>query len=206
MPSHDLLFRPIGVRDHLVVDSVFAYWIFVWLVHSCFVVRIRRTEVRPISRGGDLGFADAGTVEFPDLSGLLSHRHGPAEVLSLESRFGNARADPFAEDFVFELRKHQEQPGHGAARWRCQIQRFGQRHETNAQLRQFFQRNEQIDERPAPAIRSPDQYYIDLTGKAGSQDVDSPHLPKHCGRAFPVLRAAAGMPVWKAAQVDNTRG
>jgi hypothetical protein len=52
---------------------------------------------------GDLDFADAGTVELPDLAGLFSNGHGPAEMLSLEPRFGNARADTLGENLVFEL-------------------------------------------------------------------------------------------------------
>jgi hypothetical protein len=52
---------------------------------------------------GDLGFADASTVELPDLAGLFSDGHGPAEMLSLQPGFGDARADAFAKDLVFEL-------------------------------------------------------------------------------------------------------
>jgi hypothetical protein len=43
----------------------------------------------------DLGFADAATVELPDLAGLFSNSHGPAEMLSLRPRFRNASANPF---------------------------------------------------------------------------------------------------------------
>jgi hypothetical protein len=35
-------------------------------------------------------------------------------MLSLQPCFGNASADSFAEDLMFEGRKHREQPGHGA--------------------------------------------------------------------------------------------
>src|SRR2546428_324903 len=47
MPSHDLLFRPIGVRDGFVVDSVLSDGIFLGFLHD-FAPRIRRTDVRPI--------------------------------------------------------------------------------------------------------------------------------------------------------------
>ena len=47
---------------------------------------------------------------------------------------------------MFELGEHREQPGHGATGRRRQIQRFGERHETDAQFRQFLQRDDQIDE------------------------------------------------------------
>jgi hypothetical protein len=53
---------------------------------------------------GHLGFADTATVEFPDLAGLFSNSHGPAEMLSLRPRFRNAGEDSFAENLVFELR------------------------------------------------------------------------------------------------------
>ena len=36
-----------------------------------------------LQAASDLGFADAGTVELPDLAGLFSNSHGPAEMLSL---------------------------------------------------------------------------------------------------------------------------
>src|SRR5271168_2245133 len=85
---------------------------------------------------GDLGFADAATVELPDLAGLFSNSHGPAEMLSLEPRLGNARADTLAEDLVFKLSKHRQQPRHGPTGRRRQIQCFGERHESDTQFRQ----------------------------------------------------------------------
>src|ERR1700680_3454748 len=63
---------------------------------------------------------------------------------------------------MFELREHREQPGHRAARWRSQIQRFSERYEADTQFGKFLQRDDQIDERPAPAIQPPDQHHIDL--------------------------------------------
>jgi hypothetical protein len=77
-------------------------------------------------------------VELPDLAGLFSNSHGPAKMLSLEPRFGNARADTFAENFVFEGREYREKASHGATRRRRQIQRFGERNETNAEFGEFL--------------------------------------------------------------------
>jgi hypothetical protein len=45
MPSHGLLFRPIGVRDGFVVDAVLPVRVFLAFLHD-FAPRIRRTEVR----------------------------------------------------------------------------------------------------------------------------------------------------------------
>jgi hypothetical protein len=67
-------------------------------------------------------------------------------VFTLQTCFGNARANPLAEDFMFEGRKHREQPGHSATRWRGQIQRFRERHESDTQFRQFLSGDDQIDE------------------------------------------------------------
>jgi hypothetical protein len=69
-----------------------------------------------IETPGDLGFADAGTVELSDLAGLFSYSHGPAEMLSLEPRFGNAGSDSLAEDLVLERSKHRQQTRHGPTR------------------------------------------------------------------------------------------
>ena len=67
-------------------------------------------------------------------------------MLSVKPGFGNTGADSVAEDFVLELSEDREQSGHGAARRRRQIQRLGERHETDAQRSEFLQSDNQIDE------------------------------------------------------------
>ena len=47
MPSHDLLFGPIGVGDGFVVNAILPNRISLGSLHD-FCPRIRRTEVRPI--------------------------------------------------------------------------------------------------------------------------------------------------------------
>jgi hypothetical protein len=47
MPSHDLLFRPIGISDDFVMDAVLSIRVSVRSLQD-FTPRIRRTEVRPI--------------------------------------------------------------------------------------------------------------------------------------------------------------
>src|SRR4029434_74498 len=47
MPTHHLLFRPIGVGDGFVVDPVLPDRVSLGSLHD-FAPRIRRTEVRPI--------------------------------------------------------------------------------------------------------------------------------------------------------------
>jgi hypothetical protein len=85
-------------------------------------------------------------VKLSDLAGFFPHRDRPAEMRALQTRLGNACANPFAEDFVFEVSEDLEQPSHGAPGRCCQIQRFGERYETNAQLRQIFQGDDQVGE------------------------------------------------------------
>ena len=47
MPSHDLLFWPIGIGDDFVMDAVLSVRVSAGSLHD-FTPRIRRTEVRPI--------------------------------------------------------------------------------------------------------------------------------------------------------------
>ena len=47
---------------------------------------------------------------------------------------------------VLELSEDREQSGHGAARRRRQIQRLGERHETDAQRGEFLKSDNQVDE------------------------------------------------------------
>jgi hypothetical protein len=95
---------------------------------------------------GDFGFADAGPVKLPDLPGLLCRGSGSTQFRSFAAGFDESGADAFAEDFVFELGEDRQQSRHRTASWRGQIQRFGQRHETDAEFRQFFECNDQISE------------------------------------------------------------
>ncbi len=48
MPPRDLLFRPVGVRDGFIVNSVLADQVFGWLVYGCASDSMRQTEVCPI--------------------------------------------------------------------------------------------------------------------------------------------------------------
>jgi hypothetical protein len=59
---------------------------------------------------GDLGFADAGEVKFPDLACLFPYRQRPSQVLCVEPGFGNTGADSLAEDFVLELSETESNP------------------------------------------------------------------------------------------------
>ena len=90
---------------------------------------------------------------------------------SLQPRFGNARADSLAQNLMFELREHRKQPGHRAVGCCGQIERFSERYETDAQFGEFLQRHDQIDERPAPSVQSPDQHHIDLAPTRGCKQI-----------------------------------
>ena len=78
-------------------------------------------------------------MQLQDLACLFSNSYGPAEVLSFDPRFSDARAYPLAQDFVFERGEHRQKPSHGATRRRCQIQGFGEGYKGDAQFGKFFQ-------------------------------------------------------------------
>jgi hypothetical protein len=77
---------------------------------------------------------------------MSSDRYGPAEMFSLQTCFGYACPNSLPEDFVFKGREHREQPGHGAARRRGQIECFRERHESDAQFCQFLKGDDQVDQ------------------------------------------------------------
>jgi hypothetical protein len=85
-------------------------------------------------------------VQFPDLGGVFSNSHGPAEMLSLEPRFGNACSNPLTEDFVLESREDGQKASHGAIRRRRQIERFGERYKSDTRFSQILQSYDQIDQ------------------------------------------------------------
>ena len=57
---------------------------------------------------------------------------------------GQAGADALAQDLAFELGEHGEQPGHGATGGCGQIERFGQRYESYAEMLKFLERRNQV--------------------------------------------------------------
>jgi len=151
-----------------------------------------RSGQNPANRGstdlqpaGDFGFADARTVQFPYLASLESSGDGPAQFLPVLPGVGQASPDPFPQDFSFELRENSEQPGHGSTGWRRQIQRFGQRDETNTEMLQFLECHQQVRYRPAPAVQPPNQHHVDLPAARSLQ---------YSLAGFSLCRAGANVP------------
>ncbi|HEX3993612.1 MAG TPA: hypothetical protein VHX39_20780 [Acetobacteraceae bacterium] len=63
--------------------------------------------------------------------------------------------------------KDRQPAGHRATGWRSEIQRFGQRDETDTEILQFLEGREQVRHRPSPAIQPPHQHYIDCAAPRG---------------------------------------
>ena len=68
---------------------------------------------------------------------------GSTQALAILPSMGQTGAHPFAQNLALELRKHRQQSGHGPTGGCSQVQRFGQRDETDAQMLQLLQRAEQ---------------------------------------------------------------
>ena len=82
---------------------------------------------------------------------------------------GQAGPSSFLQNLPFERGEYGEQASHRSPGRRGQIQRFGQRHEADAEMLQFLKRCQQIRYRAAPAIQSPNQHDIDLPAAGGFQ-------------------------------------
>ena len=93
----------------------------------------------------------------------------PTQALAVLPGVRQASTHPLAQDLPFELGEHRQQAGHRATGWCGQIQRFGQRYETDSEMLQFLKRCQQVRHRPAPAIQPPHQHDIDLAAARSIQ-------------------------------------
>src|SRR5271169_2925265 len=59
-----------------------------------------------LQAAGDLGFADAGTMQLSRLVRLEPGCYGSAQCLTVLSGVGQAGAHPFPQNFSFELREY----------------------------------------------------------------------------------------------------
>lgn len=101
-------------------------------------------------------------MEFPDFRSVYGSGCRPAQPLTVFACLRQSSTGSLAQNLSFELRTNCEQPSHSAPRWRCQIQSFGERNETNIKMLEFLQCCEQIGDRAAPAVQPPDQHDIDF--------------------------------------------
>ena len=109
-------------------------------------------------------------------SAAVTGRPRPFAVLA---GMGEASTDSLAQYLAFELGEDGQQRGH-CATCRCgQVQRFGQRHEADAEMLQFLQRGKQVGDRSSPAIQPPHHNHIDLPAPRRFQQFLAA-LPLYC--------------------------
>ena len=77
-------------------------------------------------------------------------------------RLRDTRLDPLAQDVALKLCEDREHPCHGAPHGRRQVERFGERNETDAQLAEFPERYDQVQERTPPAVELPNNDGVQL--------------------------------------------
>ena len=77
------------------------------------------------------------------------------KVGSTPTRLRNARLDPLAQDIALKLCEDREYLYYGSPHGRRQVERFGERDETDAQLAEFPERYNKVQERTSPAVELP---------------------------------------------------
>src|SRR5947207_12297660 len=90
-----------------------------YLARSCLARRSSRQDApyrcpADLQPAGDLGFANAGAMQFPDLLGVHGRSRWPAQPFPVLPRMSQASPGPFPQDLSFELGEYCEQAGHGA--------------------------------------------------------------------------------------------
>jgi hypothetical protein len=91
-----------------------------------------------LKAAGDFGFADAGAMQFPNLSGMECGGNGPAQLFAILPGLNQASASPFPQNLSFKLSEDRQQSGHSSPSGSSQIQRLSQRHEPDAKMFQFL--------------------------------------------------------------------
>jgi hypothetical protein len=71
-------------------------------------------------------------------------------------------AHTFPQNLPFELSKDGQQAGHGSTSGCRQVQRLGQRHETNVEMIEFLQGGQQVCHGSAPTVQAPYQHHVDF--------------------------------------------
>ena len=79
-------------------------------------------------------------MELADLRGLKSRGDRPAESFAILPSMGQTSPGSFPQNLSFEFGEYGQQASHRSTAWRGQIQRFGQRHETDAKMIEFLER------------------------------------------------------------------
>ena len=119
---------------------------------------------------GNLGFGNADTMEPPDLRGLQSSRYRPTQPLAVLPGVGPASPGSLPQNLPFEFGEYSQQTGHGSTGRCSEVQRLGQRNDPDVEMFQFLKSCQQVCDRPAPAVQSPYEHYIDVPATRSLQD------------------------------------
>jgi hypothetical protein len=130
-------------------------------------------------------------VQLSYLIGMDCSRCRPTETFTPLAGVGQASPSSFPQNLPFKLGEDGQQSCHCTTGWCGQIQSFGQGNETDAQMFQFLKGRQQIRYRPAPAVQSPHQHYIDLSATGGLQQFLASFSPSRAGADLTELTAMA---------------
>ena len=119
---HAGFFADLVVEDQVIVEIKAVETVAP--VHSVLSVSLRRVAACPVPQGerlsqnpanrgaadlqaaGDLGFADAGTMQLPYFVGVETCGGGPTQPLAVLPGMGQAGAHAFPQNLSFELREY----------------------------------------------------------------------------------------------------
>jgi hypothetical protein len=108
-------------------------------------------------------------MQFSDFGSVYGRGCRPPQPFPVLARMRQAGLGTFPQNLPFELGEDGQQASHSSTGGRSQVQRLGQRYETDSQMLQFLERRQQICDGPAPAIQSPDQHQVDFPATGGFQ-------------------------------------
>jgi hypothetical protein len=120
---------------------------------------------------GDFSPGDAGAMQLADLGGVQSRRNWPIQLFAVQPSLRQSGARPVTQDLTFELGEDGQQTRHGTTGRSCEIQRLGQRDETDTEMLQFLQGGKQICYGASPAIEPPHQNHVDFTTARGFDEL-----------------------------------
>ena len=102
---------------------------------------------------GDFGFAHDGAMQFPISAACTAAVAGRPRRFPFSRGMSQARPQFALVKSPARTRRRCQQARHGVTGWRAQVQCFGERDETDAEMLQFLKRRQQICYGAAPAVR-----------------------------------------------------
>ena len=106
---------------------------------------------------GDLPLADTLLKEPSHLSRVTSDRLRSAVWAAFFAGSGDPGLHAIAEDVPLEFSEDREHAGQCSATRCREVERLAERDEADLKCGQFLKRRDQIDQRTAPAVQSPDK-------------------------------------------------